>query len=124
MTKHMAIEIIKRNHCTNNEHCTDSCMYNKENCAYFMAMEALKNQSMINTILNEMWALNEISKDYCAIGTLEEFKELKEKATPKKPINKQGFPRFGYCPACKKTVTKSSDYVGCSWCLQTLDWSE
>ena len=89
-----------------------------------MAIKALEKQSMINEILDEMWTLNEISKDYSAIGTLEEFKELKEKATPKKPINQQGFPRFGYCPTCEKSVTKSSSYVGCAWCLQALDWSE
>lgn len=47
-----------------------------------------------------------------------------ERQIPKKPVNQQGFPRFGYCPNCEKTVTKSRDYVGCSKCLQALDWSE
>ena len=42
----------------------------------------------------------------------------------KKPLNMQGFPRWGYCPNCGKTVTKSSSYVGCTWCLQALDWRE
>ena len=96
----------------------------KNALALDVAIKALEKQSMINEILDEMWTLNEISKDYCAIGTLEEFKELKERATPKKPINQQGFPRFGYCPTCEKSVTKSSSYVGCAWCLQALDWSE
>ena len=43
---------------------------------------------------------------------------------PQKPVQQQGFPRFGYCPRCGKTVTKHSSYVGCGWCLQALDWSE
>lgn len=47
-----------------------------------------------------------------------------ERLIRKKPVNLQGFPRFGYCPNCGKTVTKSSNYVGCSWCLQALNWSE
>lgn len=100
ITEQMAIEILK------------------------MAIKAIEKQSMINEISDEMWTLNGLTKEYGEIGTLEEFKELKEKATPKKPINQQGFPRFGYCPTCGKTVTKHSSYVGCTWCLQTLDWSE
>lgn len=47
-----------------------------------------------------------------------------EKQIQKKPVDQQGFPRWGYCPNCGKTVTKSSSYVGCNWCLQRLDWSE
>ena len=50
--------------------------------------------------------------------------EALEKQIPQKPIQPQGFPRFGYCPNCGKTVTKHSSYVGCTWCLQRLDWSE
>ena len=70
--------------------------------------------------------------EYCyAQGTVGEQREALamaiqalEKQIPKKPIEPQGFPRFGYCPSCGKTVTKHSSYVGCSWCLQVLDWSE
>ena len=46
------------------------------------------------------------------------------KQIPQKPVQSQGFPRWGYCPSCGKTVTKHSSYVGCTWCLQALDWSE
>ena len=45
-----------------------------------------------------------------------------ERQIRKKPVNQQGFPRWGYCPNCGKTVTKHSSYVGCSWCLQALSW--
>ena len=47
-----------------------------------------------------------------------------QKQIPQKPVQQQGFPRWGYCPSCGKTVTKHSSYVGCTWCLQRLDWSE
>jgi hypothetical protein len=46
------------------------------------------------------------------------------KQIPQKPVRQQGFPRWGYCPVCGKTVTRHSSPVGCTWCLQKLDWSE
>ena len=60
----------------------------------------------------------------CDKEALEMAIEALEKQIPKKPVEPQGFPRFGYCPSCRKTVTKHSSYVGCTWCLQRLDWSE
>lgn len=77
-------------------------------------------------------ALEEVQQLH-AIGTVEEFKELKEKATAKKaiPIDYEKYTevvknakllRGAYwCPNCGHVV-KSGDY--CNDCGQKLDWSE
>lgn len=44
MTPQEAIEILRNNHCTNNEHCRDGCMYGENQCAYQMAISALEKQ--------------------------------------------------------------------------------
>jgi len=44
ITEQIAIETIRKNHCTNNEHCTDSCMHGTEFCAYAMAIKALEDK--------------------------------------------------------------------------------
>ena len=71
--------------------------------------------------------------DYRAIGTVSEFRELKEKATAKKPIpidyekytevvkNAKLLRGAYWCPNCNHVV-KSGDY--CNDCGQKLDWSE
>ena len=73
-------------------------------------------------------ALEEI-KQYRAIGTIEEFKALKEKNEPKKPIlnnpkiNEFYIKEAKLCPACHSYINNcSGDY--CSNCGQKLDWSE
>lgn len=75
-------------------------------------------------------ALEEIQQ-YRAIGTVEEFKELKEKDTAKKPspidykkyidvIENAKFLRGAcWCPNCKHTVRSG---VYCDDCGQKLDW--
>lgn len=67
--------------------------------------------------------------DYEAIGTIEEFKALKEKNEPKKPIlNNPNINEFyvkeaKLCPACHSYINNwSGDY--CRDCGQKLDWSE
>ncbi len=62
-----------------------------------------------------------------AIGTIEEFKALKEKSTPKKPIDrvacKDGIITVGdvgTCPNCGHIVAE--DMFVCEDCLQVLDW--
>ena len=67
--------------------------------------------------------------DYEAIGTIEEFKALKEKAEPKKPIlnnptiNEFYVKEAKLCPACHSYINNwSGDY--CRDCGQKLDWSE
>ena len=66
-------------------------------------------------------------QQYRAIGTIEEFKALKEKAEPKKPIlNNPKINEFyetKLCPACHSYINNySGDY--CRYCGQKLDWSE
>jgi hypothetical protein len=56
--------------------------------------------------------------------TLKTVIKALQKQIPDKPLNQQGFPKWGYCPSCGKTVTRSSSPVGCVWCLQRLDWNE
>ena len=74
-------------------------------------------------------ALEEI-QEYRAIGTVEEFKALKEKNEPKKPIERfTGSEWVCECPACRgitetpqEQIVESIQY--CAWCGQKLDWSE
>ena len=61
-------------------------------------------------------ALEEIQQ-YRAIGTVEEFKALKEKNEPKKPIIHGLGQR--YCPVCK---CGGADHFYCPNCGQKLDW--
>ena len=64
-----------------------------------------------------------------AIGTIEEFKTLKEKNTPKKPnqvskaMDKDKYVGLiGRCPHCSSIVAE--DNLVCEDCFQVLDWSE
>lgn len=66
-------------------------------------------------------------KSYRAIGTIEDFKALKEKAEPKKPLFSTIHGDSAYhCSSCKKFVgfydTRIYEY--CHNCGQKLDWSE
>lgn len=65
-----------------------------------------------------MKALEEIQQ-YRAIGTIEEFKALKEKSVAKKPIDKI---MYFECPACGDVGILDCGY--CSVCGQKLDWRE
>lgn len=70
--------------------------------------------------------------EYQSIGTIDEFKDLKEKAEPKKIIAKKKTQSYlgtdYYCPTChKRQLTayikvKGDDY--CKDCGQHFDWSE
>ena len=73
-------------------------------------------------------ALKHIEKEEAeikALGGIEEFKALKEKATPKKvkgiSLTHEG--RVGNCPACGRLVRHQEQTVYCS-CEQKLEWSE
>ena len=63
---------------------------------------------------------------YETIGTVSEFRELKEKATAKKPIDVRYFAEAGYsiglCPTCNSGI--NSEFKYCGDCCQKLDWSE
>ena len=70
-------------------------------------------------------ALSEIQQ-YRAICSVSELRELKEKATAKKPIDVRYFGEAGHyiglCPTCKSG--NNSEYEYCGDCGQKLDWSE
>ena len=75
-------------------------------------------------------ALEEIQQ-YRAIGTVSEFRELKEKATEKKPseIDERAEESFYYlaflCPTCGNAVIGQPYRPNnCKHCGQKLDWSE
>ena len=73
-------------------------------------------------------ALEEIQQ-YRAIGTIEEFKALKEKSVAKKPLPKgthKGIDNF-YCSNCNHPLTNRHEQCElpyCEICGQKLDWSE
>ena len=56
-------------------------------------------------------------RQYSRIGTVEEFKALKEKNDPKKPIDKI---MYLECPTCGDVGILDCGY--CSVCGQELDW--
>lgn len=68
-----------------------------------------KSADSIENLLNELEA-------YRAIGTIEEFKALKEKNTPKK----RGIWKSGHtcCPNCERGVLTADRF--CSYCGQAL----
>jgi aerobic-type carbon monoxide dehydrogenase small subunit (CoxS/CutS family) len=74
-------------------------------------------------------SLEEIQQ-YRAIGTVEEFKALKEKSVAKKPIQQETTEKTHYkCPFCNNIMqTIYRDGVGwghiadyCEWCGQKID---
>ena len=70
-------------------------------------------------------ALEEIQQ-YRAIGTVEEFKALKEKNEPKKPLripDDDTCIYYGYyCPCCNEPLSNTARMERC-FCGQALDWS-
>jgi len=67
--------------------------------------------------------ISEELKSYQAIGTVKEFKDLKEKNTPKKLIRLKGLwrTRDFECPYCRNNPRLYTDC--CEWCGQRLDWN-
>lgn len=71
---------------------------------------------------------------YRAIGTVEEFKILKEKNVAKKVKGKHmsdsleerqlcgEYTLYGYCPNCGESITNLWNSVNCGDCGQRLDW--
>lgn len=53
-------------------------------------------------------------------NSMEDFKELVKKATPKKLLYDDNYFSFCRCPTCKKVVPIHGDY--CPRCGQKLDW--
>ena len=108
------VECIKRA-----SHCDRDCL----NCELVKEEEPL-----IESYGMAIQAIEEIQQ-YRAIGTIEEFKALKEKIVAKKPIlnnpkiNEFYIKEAKLCPACHSYINNcSGDY--CRDCGQKLDWSE
>jgi hypothetical protein len=78
---------------------------------------AIGTAEELKTLHDDYWKLNEICKEYSAIGTVSEFRELKEKATAKKPIETDWL----RCPNCDATLLLGEKHCICG---QKLDWSE
>ena len=82
----------------------------------------LKAKTRINASVNPEIALNaiteaiEVIQQYRAIGTVEEFKALKKKNTPKKVAYQREHEK---CPSCGSF---SVFWNYCSWCGQKIDW--
>ena len=77
-------------------------------------------ESEIEALCMAKDCLKEIQQ-YKAIGTIEEFKALKEKATPKKlEVEKFGGYDDLMCPNCKSYKIRNPKY--CCDCGQKLDW--
>lgn len=74
-----------------------------------------------NAIEIAIQALEEIQQ-YRAIGTVDEFKALKEKSVPKKLLNYNKISAAGNCPVCNSFV---DSYVAhCHTCGQALKEDE
>ena len=93
--------------------------------------------NLCDEVLDVAIAAIEELKQYRAIGTVEEFRELKEKATPKKPIaeevTKAIYEIKAYrCPVCRQKLISKIDgsWCGgtqskhCDQCGTAIDWSE
>lgn len=63
-------------------------------------------------------------EQYRAIGTVEEFKALKEKNEPKKPIELDQWGEYWKCPACGKYAVNDlgCKYKYCPNCGTEFDW--
>lgn len=85
----------------------------------------IKLKTLPQTFINITRYLKKL-KAYLAIGTVDEFKSLKEKAEPKKVIGIKSNLQNRYCPSCNEwavfELKKNMNY--CPNCGQALDWSE
>jgi len=54
------------------------------------------------------------------VNSMEDFKELVERATPQKLLYNGEYVSFCNCPNCKKVVPIHGNY--CPRCSQALDW--
>ena len=102
MTENEAIEIIKY-----------ASAFNLDNSPLTKALE------VAITTLEEI-------QQYRAIGTVEEFKALKEKSVAKKPLripDDDTCIYYGYyCPCCNEPLSNTARMERC-FCGQKLDWS-
>lgn len=139
MTENEAILIMDG--ATRDEHLY---MYDAEDRPYLIAraenialnaLKEIQQYRAIGTVENIQLTFNLCKgldcmvKMYEAIGTIEEFKALKEKSVAKKPvlnnpkINEFYVKEAKLCPVCHSYINDcSGDY--CRDCGQRIDWSE
>ena len=147
MTENEAIERIRSGICNERgtqRFCRDSCMYGIDKCAYSMAIQALEEIQQYRAIgtVEEIWQKlknmslvidtdRDLLNRYIAIGTIEEFKALKEKSVAKKPAfegdgcyNGEIVLDTWICPNCEKDYEVDyDDYDYCPNCGQHIDHS-
>ena len=87
-------------------------------------------EGFIALFYRNLWAMadiRELLKEYEAIGTVEDFKELREKSVAKKPIGEYTQCKCSVCGRRVRSGRGSSSFVRdnfCQRCGQKLDWSE
>ena len=126
--KTMAFMCDDFHNCKYGHDCTDGCSE-----AVKMAVDALQGSvkkkhigsgNMVISSSDLMTILNSDSeelKQYKEVGTVEEFKALKEKNLVKKPI----WYGHHFCPNCDSIVyVNGGKDIYCPKCGQKLDWSE
>lgn len=104
-----------------------------KNVTAYVYMECENMPMQVVKALDIMKNCTKEIQPYRAIGTVEEFKDLKEKNEPKKPIQDEHFEHDYICSCCGGKLAESVDdnccleeeMAGwCPYCGQKLDWSE
>ena len=85
--------------------------------------ENIKMKAEPQTFIDIAKQLEEL-KQYRAIGTVEEFKALKEKSVAKKPIELDQWGEYWKCPTCGKYAVNDlgCKYKYCPNCGTEFDW--
>ena len=85
----------------------------------------MTENEIFDAMLDNAWEEHDELLAYRAIGTVEEFKALKEKAEPKKAISIDGWGEYWKCPTCGKYVVDNwgCKYKYCRECGTKFDWS-
>lgn len=82
----------------------------EDNLVVVATFESTNHSKYFEEIIHEMC---EELKQYRAIGTVSEFRELMEKATA-----------YRYCPTCNAFVCDPRNESSCGDCQTFIDWSE
>ena len=145
MTENEAIERIRKQACNDrflSIHCDDSCLYGAEKCEWAHAIQALEEIQQYRAIgtvegyenaikaYTETYILMKEYKsklqDFEAIGTVEEFKALKEKSVAKRAVVRgvMGFEseETYYCPNCNERLYTEHFDIGYCNCGQGIKY--
>ena len=98
----------------------------------WLGLELLKLVKKMNKYQKALDDLQDYHNHYHDDVSFENYKllkELVEKATPKKPIEKPSFASGYKCPNCECNIVLHGSHEicptpHCSWCGQALDWNE